>query len=914
MNLSHLWNRFSLHIGFLIVLVLGLWLHLNRSWEPLEFFVLDHQFTLLRKHPQPLANDVVVVGIDEAAYKQFREPFALWHPHLGEFFRAMAEARPSVVGLDIVLPSRSYQFLAPGYDQALLQGLIAMRGSVPVVLSQSLDDAGKTRPIFSPFVSEVGTDALTSPLTCPDKDGVTRHIDSNECVGVMLSEGMSAKLGIKREWHGLIDYSQGTAFNYIPFTQVLDWYEQRNTEQLARVFHNKPVLLGAILPFSDRHPMPAPIAAWEPGNSRLPGVLIHAQSLRSMLNRGLITTIAPGLLLIFTLLPALFWWGGSTKIKGGMLIAFSIGILALSTLRLSQGHYLPTTDAIGMAWIAFVGRSIFDSLKQYQEKILLRAQTVDLLQRLAKLNAIGIDLSSERDINRLLENILAAVKRIIHADAATLYLLDAEQQQLRFEIIHNDSLGITMGGISGRPISFSPIPLKDETGNPNDKMVAACSALTGKTINIADAYTAEGYDFSGTKEFDKKTGYRSISFLTVPMLDHEGEVIGVLQLINALNPEGDKVVPFTKEDVHLAESLASQAAIALSNRYLIKQLESLFESLVKLISTAIDDKSPYTSGHCQRVPVLTMMLAEAVCRTSEGPLKDFSMTEREKYELRIAGLLHDCGKITTPVHVVDKATKLETLFDRIHLLDTRIEVLKCNAELAMVSGMQNPDQAVKTEEQRAAIFTEYQQRIRQLDEDREFLHRCNIGGEFMSDESQARVLQIAAYEWRDPEGNLSSFLSTDEVNNLNIPYGTLSPEERKIINHHIEVTIKMLESLPWPRHLKKVPEYAGSHHERMDGKGYPRGLKREQMSLPARMIGIADIFEALTAKDRPYKKGKSLTESLTILGKLKLDGHIDPDIFDVFVREKVYLEYAQQFLAPEQMDQIDLGKIPGYQP
>ena len=211
----------------------------------------------------------------------------------------------------------------------------------------------------------------------------------------------------------------------------------------------------------------------------------------------------------------------------------------------------------------------------------------------------------------------------------------------------------------------------------------------------------------------------------------------------------------------------------------------------------------------------------------------------------------------------------------------------------------------------AAIRADYAARIRQLDEDREFLRHCNLGSEKMAEADQARVRQIASYPWRNAAGEQASFLSADELENLTIPFGTLTAAERQVINHHIEVTIKMLEALPWPKHLKNVAEYAGGHHERMDGKGYPKGLTREQMSVQARVMGIADIFEALTAKDRPYKKGKTLTESLNILGQFKLNGHIDPDLFDVFVREKVYLDYARQFLAPEQIDEVDLSKIPG---
>jgi HD-GYP domain-containing protein (c-di-GMP phosphodiesterase class II) len=530
----------------------------------------------------------------------------------------------------------------------------------------------------------------------------------------------------------------------------------------------------------------------------------------------------------------------------------------------------------------------------------------DLVQRLDQLNAIGASLSAERDIDRLLEAILTAAKTITRADGGTLYRV-TEEKTLRFEIVRTSSLKYYLGGTTGNPVPFYPIQLYRD-GKPNQTMVAAQAALTGKTINIADAYTAEGFDFTGTRAFDAKTGYRSKSFLTVPMRNHEGETIGVLQLINAQDPGSGEIVAFSASDQRLAESLASQAAVALSNRMLINQLEGLFESFISLINGAIDEKSPYTGGHCQRVPVLTMLLAEAVNETTVGPLAKFRMTDKDRYELKIAGLLHDCGKVTTPVHVVDKATKLETIFDRMQLIDTRFEVLKRDLEIeslkrrATMSRMEVADEEGRLRDE-----------LRRLDEDRKFLHACNIGSERMRDEDIEHVKRIARYRWRDVSGHEADFLTTDEVKNLTIRAGTLTEDERKIINHHIVATIKMLEALPWPKHLTNVPEYAGGHHERMDGKGYPRGLTREQMSVQARCMGIADIFEALTAKDRPYKQGKTLSESLEILGRMKQNHHIDPDLFDVFVRRKIYRRYAEMFLDKEQIDEVDESKIPGYQ-
>ncbi|AFU46340.1 GAF and HD-GYP domain-containing protein [Acidovorax sp. M14] len=535
-----------------------------------------------------------------------------------------------------------------------------------------------------------------------------------------------------------------------------------------------------------------------------------------------------------------------------------------------------------------------------------KESTLNLFRRLEQLNGIGAALSRERDIDRLLENILEAAKTITGADGGTLYSVTDDQSALKFEILRTDSLGISLGGTTGKPIDLPLLPLRTADGGPNDSLVAAHAAIHDRTVNIADAYSAAGFDFSGTRAFDQRTGYRSQSFLTVPMKNHDLELIGVLQLINARDPDTGEVITFSQADQSLAESLASQAAIALTNRLLITQLERLFESFVNLINLAIDEKSPYTGGHCQRVPALTMMLAEAVDATREGPLAAFKMSDRDRYELKMAGLLHDCGKITTPVHVVDKATKLQTIYDRIGLVDTRFEVLKRDAELAALRRQLalRPVVDARAEGQELQAL---QHDIHALEEDREFLRRCNTGTEAMRPEDQQRVRDIAAMRhWRNPQGVQTSFLTAEEVENLTIRSGTLNQAERDTINYHIVATIKMLETLPWPRHLQNVPEYAGGHHERMDGKGYPRGLTREQMSLQARMMGIADIFEALTAADRPYKSGMTLSQAIAIMCKMRDNGHIDPDLFEVFVRERVYLRYGEQFLEAGQVDAVDV--------
>ena len=393
------------------------------------------------------------------------------------------------------------------------------------------------------------------------------------------------------------------------------------------------------------------------------------------------------------------------------------------------------------------------------------------------------------------------------------------------------------------------------------------------------------------------------------MTNHENKIIGVLQLINATDADTGEIRAFSALDQQVVESLASQAAITLTNRQLIEAQKNLFDSFIALIASAIDEKSPYTAGHCRRVPVLTDMIAEACCNINYGPHKDFSMSDEEKYELNVAGWLHDCGKITTPEAVVDKGTKLETIVDRIEMIDTRFEILKRDAEIAALKRKLDSlgEKDFSGDEQHAS-------ELEQLDDDRAFIRMCNIGGEAMADDLQQRVKKIAQYKWKDTEGNDSNFLSDDEVYNLNIFRGTLTAEDREIINNHVVATIRMLGSLPYPKHLLNVTEFAGGHHEKMDGTGYPKGLKRDEMSIQARMLGIADIFEALTAADRPYKKAMPMSQALTILGRMKLENHIDPDLYDVFMWEKVYQKYADDYLGPEQCDDYDLNDIPGYVP
>ena len=539
----------------------------------------------------------------------------------------------------------------------------------------------------------------------------------------------------------------------------------------------------------------------------------------------------------------------------------------------------------------------------------LRTYINSLQNQISNMSAIGLALSKEKDMEKLLEMILLEAKRISNADGGTLYMM-IDDQRLKFSIMITNSLNIHMGGTSGEEIPFYPVKLYMDDGQPNKSMIAANAGLTGDTINIPDAYKAKGFDFSGTKAFDEKTGYRSKSFLTVPLKNHEDEIIGVLQLLNAQDIKTKKVIPFSDGVQKSVEALSSQAAVAITNKNLIKDLEVLFESFIKLIASAIDAKSPYTGGHCSRVPEITMMLAESVNDINEGPFAGIQFTDKEMYELKIAAWLHDCGKVATPEAVVDKGTKLETIYDRIHTVATRFEVLKRDEEIKFLKKQIKiqKDNSLSEDEKKDALKKArslYLKRIKQQVDDKAFIEESNVGGEFMSKDRKDRVNKIASYRWKD-NGSPKPFFTEDEVYNLCISRGTLTPEERKIINDHIVVTIDMLEQLPYPKHLRNVPEFAGGHHEKLDGTGYPKGLNHSEMSVQAKIMAIADIFEALTARDRPYKKGKTLSQAMRILGFMKNDAHIDTELFEVFVKEKIYLKYAEEFLDPEQIDEVEL--------
>lgn len=520
-------------------------------------------------------------------------------------------------------------------------------------------------------------------------------------------------------------------------------------------------------------------------------------------------------------------------------------------------------------------------------------------QRFELLHRIGVSLAKEHDRNRLVETILLESKRLCNADGGTLYLV--ENAALQFAMIHNDSLGVGQGGTTGNPIGLAPIPLFDAAGVPNLRNIATRAYHDKQTTHVPDSYNAPGFDMRGARAFDVEHDYRTVSLLAIPLLSSKQSVLAVLQLINARDPETGESIPFHPELVRTVNALAAQAGIELDNQELLEGQRNLLESFIKLIAGAIDAKSPYTGGHCERVPVLAEMIARSLCDATDGPFQSFQLNDDEWRELRVGAWLHDCGKVTTPIHIMDKATKLEAICDRLELVKARYGVLQAQAETAYfraVAAGANPAEAAAT---RDATLLAY-------DEELKFLARVNVGGEFLGEADHQRIAKLAERQVSSL-GGTEPLLDADMVKNLQISRGTLTEEERLIINGHMVQTIRMLEKLPFPEDLKRVPEYAGGHHERMDGKGYPKGLFAGDMSIPARALAIADVFEALTASDRPYKKGKTLSESFAIMAKMKEGNHLDPDLLDHFVRSRVYLTFAQQFLSAEQVDEVDIQQV-----
>ena len=520
--------------------------------------------------------------------------------------------------------------------------------------------------------------------------------------------------------------------------------------------------------------------------------------------------------------------------------------------------------------------SVIDEVSNYAER---------LGGQIKKMSDIGRALSGVHDLNTLLEMIVDQARNFTNADAGTLYIVD--NNTLRFQIVQNDSLKIRMGGKSGGTIPFPPVELKETN-------VSAFVALKGISVNIPDVYDTDLFDFTGPKKFDQSTGYRSKSMLVVPMRNHENDVIGVLQLLNATNPISNEVIAFSQDYENLSESLASQAAVSITNAKLIANMTELFEAFVKVMATAIDEKSPVTGGHIRRVADLTLTMAEVIHDIDEGHFKDKTFSPDQMYELRIAAYMHDIGKVTSPVEIVEKAKKLQTIFDRIQYVRLRMAYISQKIELegqeAKIKILQNGSSPEKLN----SIEKETLEKLIEIEEILRFINKCNEPGEFLDDEILVRLKEVSEKTYIDDAGEQQPFLTADELVNLSIRRGSITEKERQKMQGHAAVTLKMLKQIPFTKKLKNIPDFAGAHHEFLNGKGYPLGLKGDEISFEGRLMAVTDIAEALTASDRPYKKAMPLETVYRILRSMVEGGELDPNLVELFIEKEVYKTYQKK--------------------
>ncbi|MBW2287551.1 MAG: GAF domain-containing protein [Deltaproteobacteria bacterium] len=515
-----------------------------------------------------------------------------------------------------------------------------------------------------------------------------------------------------------------------------------------------------------------------------------------------------------------------------------------------------------------------DLSRAFNEMARVIGSQVDVL---ATVNRIGASLSAEFDEHQLLTLILLGSMQVTRAEAGVLFEL-SDEGDLELSAVR-----------LGEGIAFTDEPINAVL----PRLPARRCVERGAVVRVDDLQRVDEDEHREWAALEQTLGTAVRAYVAVPLQAENGRTIGVLLLMRHRDES------FSDEACSLAVSLASQAAVSIRKNALMESFRSLFEGLIQLTAKAIDEKSPYTGDHCRKVPILTEMIADAVCTTEVGPLKDFTMNQEERYELRIAALLHDCGKVVTPVNVMDKATKLESIFDRIELVGTRFEILRRDAAvraLARRLGEAEADSILETD-------TLLARELESIDADMAFLRVCNVGSEHMPESDRERVREIARrHRWLPADTEGCDILDAEEVMNLTIAKGTLNDDEREVINQHVVTTISLLEELPFPNNMRNVPAIAGAHHEHVDGSGYPRELRGEQLCVQARMLGLADVFEALTAKDRPYKPGRTLSETLEILAAMCRDDHLDADLFDVLVREKIHIRYAAKYLSPEQID------------
>jgi HD-GYP domain-containing protein (c-di-GMP phosphodiesterase class II)/HAMP domain-containing protein len=639
--------------------------------------------------------------------------------------------------------------------------------------------------------------------------------------------------------------------------------------------------------------------------------------------------------------------------------------LALLVLTIVSVFWLARRISNSLRSLARAAQSIrefrLDSPISVKTRIL---EVNDLADTMAMMKAaieqflkISKALSQEKHVDRLLEMILQEARTVAGAEAGAISLRSQDDRRLELAILHNETTSARYGGTSGNPVPIEPVELRSDADDRGKRPAISHAILTGEDVQVEDLMADDRFDFQDIHTAFDREAFDCRKLLIVPLINQKQETIGALQLVNPQSGSGDAPA-FSPEIVSYIKALSSDAAVALDNRRLMQAQKALIDSIIHLVAGAIDAKSPYTGGHCQRVPIIVRMLAEAAESSTEDPFRDFSLSEEAWYELHLASWLHDCGKVTTPEYVVDKATKLETITNRIHEIRMRFEVLWRDAEIDYLKAL-SAEKGAHGERRRRL-----EARRAQIREDFAFVARCNVGGEFMSTDRIDRLRRIAGQTWvrylddrqglsreeldrkqRTPRPDLpvrenlladkpehliyrpdgsdpfgdnphgfdmrvpAHLFNHGELVNLSICKGTLTDEERFLVNNHIIQTIKMLKSLPLPRQLRRVPDWAGNHHEAFCGGGYPRGLAGRDLSIQERIMAVADVFEALTAADRPYKPARRLSDSIRIMSGMCRQGHLCPDVFRLLLTAGVFQRYAEAHLAPEQIDRVDVDAV-----
>ena len=510
-----------------------------------------------------------------------------------------------------------------------------------------------------------------------------------------------------------------------------------------------------------------------------------------------------------------------------------------------------------------------------------RKVSKDLIyDQIGRLLTIGIALSTEKDHNRLLEMIVSEARRFTNCDAGTLYLKQGEQ--LEFKIIQNQSLNIFLGG-SGEKINLPAVPLKEEN-------ISAYVAISGKSVNISDVYDCEDFDFSGPRNYDNITGYHTQSMLVIPMENHEGEIIGVLQLINSLKEDNETIRDFPEYFQRLVESLASQASIAITNVNLMKDIENLFNSFIEVMATAIDSRTPYNANHTRRVALLARATALAVNQSSTGTWAQEFFNDQRLEQITMAGWLHDIGKIGTPLSVMNKETRLDRKLD---LVLQRIDYIY-QSEIAASSQRQvallKEGKAQDAEKEEQFLI----EKLNKIQSIKELIVKCNHQATIIDDDMRKQLHETAEYNYIDLSGRERPYIEPGELEQLCVCRGTLTESERGIIEDHVVITARMLEKISFIKKYKEVPRFAAMHHEFLDGKGYPLGVAGQDIPLEVRILTLVDVYDALTARDRPYKKAMSPEDALRIIGFMVEEGKLDAELYDIFKKHCVWTKIDQE--------------------